>query len=774
MKSKNLKQRPNKSKAGRKPESKAPPGKTSLVEPATPLSAGRKWLFRFIALCIVPLLLLGGVETGLRLAGYGYPTGFFKKIHRDGKDYFINNENFTLRFFPPQLARWPDPFLIPAVKSPDTIRIFIFGESAALGDLQPAYAASRFMEAQLRERFPGKKFEVANFGITAINSHVILPIAREAARHDGDFWIVYMGNNEMVGPFGAVTVFGAQALPRQVAQFNIALQRTRIGQLLVAALRKLGGKSKDTSWGGMEMFLGNRVAPDDRRKETVYRNFEANLRDIVRAGEDSGAKVILSTVSVNLKDSPPFASLANSNAPAADRAQFDQNFAAGQSLQSQSNFPAAAEKFTQAVALEPQFAEAHFRLAQCELELTNPAAREQFQIACDTDALPFRADTRINAAIRQVAQQDAGDRLALCDAEQALAQASPTGIAGGEIFYEHVHFNFNGNYQLGKLWAEQVGRMLAAAGSPPATTNWMSQEACDRALGLTIWNRQFGLQARILRLEDPPLSTQFNNPERIRKLQDEVLHLRQLEAQPGAAQRAREEYAAALERAPSDKYLYESLANFCEANHDPQGALAAYRRMTELMPADFYACLQVGRLLGEQGKPEQGEPFLQEAAHLRPSLPTGWLELGSVMLAQQKYAAALDCLERAIRLRPQDPAYVCSAGRMLAKLNRHAEAMADFRRSIQLGPGYWQAHFELADELAAANQLDEAAREYTAVLNINPRHVPSHIKLGLVFVRSNRLDDAIACFQNALKIEPDNQFAQEYLASVLAQKAQMR
>jgi len=769
-----MKHRPNKQTPGRKPEKKFPPGKTAPSAPSAPLSSGRKWLFRFIALFVVPLLLLGSVELGLWLAGYGYPTGFFKKIQRDGKDYFINNENFTLRFFPPQLARWPDPFLIPAVKLPDTIRVFIFGESAAMGDLQPAYSASRFMEVQLRERFPGKKFEVVNLGITAINSHVILPIARECAKHDGDFWIIYMGNNEMVGPFGTATVFGAQALPRQAAQLNIELQRTRLGQLLVAALRQLGGKSKNTSWGGMEMFLGNRVAPDDRRKQTVYRNFEANLRDIVRAGLNSGAKVILSTVSVNLKDSPPFASLANGNLPAADRAQFDRDFARGKLLQSQSNFLAAAEWFRRAAKLDPQFAEAHFRLAQCELALTNVAAREQFQMACDDDALPFRADSRINGIIRQVAQRYAGERLALCDAERELAAASPAGIAGDEIFFEHVHFNFNGNYRLGKLWAEQIAQSLAAAGGGSAGTNWLSPEACDRALGLTIWNRQFGLQARIERLEEPPLSMQFNNLERIRKLQDEILRLRQLEAQPGAAERAREVFTAALARAPADKYLYEGLANFCEANSDWQGALAAYRRMTELMPADFYACLQLGRLLGEQGQPAQGEPFLEEAAHLRPSLPTGWLELGSVMLAQQKYAAALDCLKHAIQLRPQDPSCVCAAGRMLAKLNRHAEAMADFRRSIQLDPDYWQAHFELADELNAANQLEAAAHEYATVLKINPRHVPSHIKLGLVLVRFNRLDDAIACFQNALTIEPDNRIAQECLASVLAQKAQQR
>ena len=745
---------------------------------------------------VLPLLLLGGLEAGLRLAGYGYPTGFFKKYYRDRNEYVMNNENFTLRFFPPQLARWPDPFLIPAIKSPDTIRIFIFGESAAMGDPQPAYGAGRFMEMQLRERFPGKKFEVVNFGITAINSHVILPIARAAARQDADFWIVYMGNNEMVGPFGTATVFGAQALPRWVAQFQIELQRTRLGQLLVAASRHLHGNSKNTSWGGMEMFLGNRVAPTDPRKETVYRNFELNLRDIVRAGTDSSATVILSTVAVNLKDSPPFASLANSNAPASDRGQFDQDFAAGKLLQSQSNYLGAADRFTQAIKLDPQFAEAHFRLAQCELEMTNAGAAGQYQAACDADALPFRADTRINAAIRKVAQENswwgerpreparevladghrprptAGHRLIFCDAESELAAACTNGIAGDEIFFEHVHFNFDGNYYLGTLWAQQIAQSLAAAGVRAVDTNWLSPEACNHALGLSIWNRQFVVQAVIRRFGQPPLSTQFDNAERLRKMQEEELQLRQLEVQPGAVQRVREDLVAALERAPSDKYLYEALANFCESIRDREGAIAAYRRMTELMPADFYSCLQLGRLLGEQGQPAQGEPFLAEAARLRPAVPDGWFELGSVLSAQQKYAAALDCMKHAMRLRPQDPSYICSTGEMLAKLDRHTEAMAYYRRAIQLDPGLWMAHFELAGELVAANQHEEAAREYAEVLKINPRHVTSHINLGVVLVRFNRLDEAIACFQNALQLDPTNQVAQEYLASVREHKAQ--
>jgi hypothetical protein len=47
----------------------------------------------------MPLLLLGGLEIVLRLAGYGYSTGFFEKIRVGEKEFLVNNEIFGLRFF---------------------------------------------------------------------------------------------------------------------------------------------------------------------------------------------------------------------------------------------------------------------------------------------------------------------------------------------------------------------------------------------------------------------------------------------------------------------------------------------------------------------------------------------------------------------------------------------------------------------------------------------------------------------------------------------------
>ena len=177
-----MKRRPKNPK--RAPRPAARPG------PARPMPARRLWLFRIGAL-LLPVLALGLLELTLRLAGYGYSTAFFKEVRENGKTFAINNEAFSLRFFPPELARWAGTFKFAKAKPADVRRIFVFGESAAMGDPQPAYGASRYLEVLLREKFPDEKFEIINLGITAINSHVILPIARDvAASGQGDLWII--------------------------------------------------------------------------------------------------------------------------------------------------------------------------------------------------------------------------------------------------------------------------------------------------------------------------------------------------------------------------------------------------------------------------------------------------------------------------------------------------------------------------------------------------------------------------------------------------------
>jgi tetratricopeptide (TPR) repeat protein len=751
-----VKQHRNKSKAGRR---------SARIKPVTPLSAGRKWLFRFIALILIPLILLGTMEIVLRLAGYGYSTGFFEKVRVGQKEFLVGNENFSRRFFPPQLVRQPEPVKMEANKSANIYRIFILGESAAMGDPKPAYGAGRYLGTLLSERCPKTHFEVVNLGITAINSHVILPIARDCARADGDLWIVYVGNNEMVGPFGAATVFGQKAPPLGLVRLNLAIQKTRIGQLLVDISRRLKWKNSNDSWGGMNMFVANQLRADDPRKTVVYQNFERNLNDIIRAGLDSGAKILLSTVAVNLKDCPPFASLTNTNLSTSDRAQFEQLFSEACADEAQTNFVGAVQKFKQAAKMDSLYPELHYRWGECLLALTNfSGAREQFQTACDVDALPFRADSHINEAIQRMGTRFAGDRLTLFDAASALGKNLPAGACGQETFFEHVHFNFDGSYQLGRAWAEQVEKMLPVDIIRVAGTNgWVSQETCDRLLGLTDWNRCAVTEMMIDRFRRHPLSDQSNNAGRTQALRDEVEVLRK-RMNPTTAQQAAEIYLLAINRAPQDHLLHENFAEFLESVGDLKQAAAQWQQVQELLPQSCDPFYQAGRLLSELSQWDGAEAALTKVVRLNPRLAEGWNDLGCVHFATGKFDLALQDYDHARKLDPQDATYYACTGGVLSKLNRHAEAVQFYHQAIQMQPDLWEAHLALADELATIGQIAEAEKEYAAVVRINPVNALAHLDRGTMLARLGRFDEAQLEFQETLRLEPGNRQAKEYIS----------
>lgn len=147
-----------------------------------------------------------------------------------------------------------------------------------------------------------------------------------------------------------------------------------------------------------------------------------------------------------------------SNRPPVELEEFRDCYAKALALEVQTNHAEAGIILSGPRSLGPSFAELHFRWGACLDRMDQKAqAQEQFQLACDNDALPFRANTRINDIIRKLAKECAADALVFCDAEADLKRASPVGTAGDESFFEHVHFNFDGNYRLALSWAAQVG-----------------------------------------------------------------------------------------------------------------------------------------------------------------------------------------------------------------------------------------------------------------------------------------------------------------------------
>ncbi|MDB6068553.1 MAG: hypothetical protein JWR26_4761 [Pedosphaera sp.] len=724
-----------------------------------------------MAMVLVPFLALGGLEAALRMAGFGYSTNFFKRVQIGNEEFFVENDKVGLRFFPPELARIPSPVRMKARKPVETCRIFILGESAAMGDPEPAYGAGRYLEVLLRDKFPGENFEVVNVAMTAINSHAILPIARECARHEGDLWIVYMGNNEMVGPFGAATIFGPQAPPLGFVRLSLAIQKTRVGQLLITLGRGLKGKSSNgASWGGMQMFMGNTIPPGDPRKDRVCQNFEKNLDDILHVGLDSGVRIVLSTVAVNLKDSAPFASMPDAKVTLADRTACKELYGQGSIAEDQGDFAKAAQLFESAAGLDDHFAELQFRLGDCLLRLAdNTAAQRHFQLACDLDALPFRADSHINSLITRVGQRFADQNVHVLDANMALETNNLERIPGAASFYEHVHFNFDGNYRLAQAWAAQVENFLPLAIRSHGATDWLTQKVCEERLGLTDWNRCEVIDGVIRRMRQPPLSSQPNNPGRVAALQSRLKEMRN-GMNAAAAAKAREVYAEALKRSPDDYYLHEKFADFLVATGDLGPAIAEWQKVRVLIPQHYLAYFEVGRLLGLQGKLAEARSSLLQAIKLRPVSSDAWFELARTYAMDGKLDLALKDYEQAQRLEPQDYRIYCDMGKVLAQLNRRPEAAQRFRDSIRINPDYWEAHFALGGVLGSDNNIAEARTEFETLVRLNPENPIGHLNLGVALMKLGQLDGAIFQFGEAIRLDPGNKLAADYLGQVQALK----
>lgn len=150
------------------PASEKPPGRTI-----------RLFLFRLFALLGVPALVLAGLETGLRAAGYGRSTRFLIPDREPG--YYRTNQDYVRLFMPEGFDLRPLNYRVARAKPANTIRVVVLGESAVQGIPAPAFGFVPQLRAQLRARYPQKKIEVLNTGVVAINSHVVYQIARDLA-----------------------------------------------------------------------------------------------------------------------------------------------------------------------------------------------------------------------------------------------------------------------------------------------------------------------------------------------------------------------------------------------------------------------------------------------------------------------------------------------------------------------------------------------------------------------------------------------------------------
>jgi tetratricopeptide (TPR) repeat protein len=333
---------------------------------------------------------------------------------------------------------------------------------------------------------------------------------------------------------------------------------------------------------------------------------------MLAAAEGAGVPVLLSTVASNLIDCSPFASLHAEALTEDQKAAWNGFYEEGKRLEAVASYAEALGQYADAAAIDVAHADLQFRMGRSLAAQGDwNAAREAFKRARDADGLVVRADSRINAIIREAATSGMAS---LVDVEASLAADFPGGIPGQALFYEHVHYTLRGNYELARLMAEKVAAALPSRITAGDEGSWAEPASCQLRLAATFWDKQRLWDEMKERLSVPPFTAQDSNPDNLAYIEE------------------------------------KSRENLSRVN--PGFDWKLYQLATEARPEDYHMHARFGHYLLSNGAFDEAIRELQWVCNTFPDFEGGHQQLGIALFLAKRFDEAEASFQRVLELRP--------------------------------------------------------------------------------------------------------------------------
>jgi tetratricopeptide (TPR) repeat protein len=695
----------------------------------------RLWLYRLIALIVVPIVFFSLLELTLRLFHFGYPATALVETRINDMDYVHENSSFAYRFFPKQLAQEFVPIRFEAVKPKGVIRIFILGGSAAQGIPDPAYSFGRILDVMLQIRYPDTRFEILPLAMTAINSHVVLEIAKDCIKYDPDLFIVYLGNNEVVGPYGPGTMLTPIISNSLLLHLTIGLKTTKISQLITMGLEKLNFlKSPYNKWKGMEMFLQNQVHFDDPGLKITYRNFSDNLEKLDQISRENNIKIIYSTVVANLKDCAPFNSVHRADLKLPDRQKWDELYSSGSAYEKAGDYSVAIAKYLEAVKIDSQYADLHYKLGRCYWRTGNfTEAGKSYERAMEYDCNRFRADNRINEIIRSAAAEIPGTTF-LADALSEVEKRSPHGIPGNEFLFEHVHLNFEGNYLVAETILKQIENIFhnILKDQRKDETVQISDSLCAAYLAYNNFEKYQTLDLVLNGLiKQPPFTNQLYHAETIEHLDAGLDSLRHV-IQAQDVNHTVNTFEYALQKRPADWWLHKKFADYLGDDHIHKYKEAAdqYRFVINTIPHDPNAYIKLGVIFGKLGWSQEALDHFQMALKIDPTISRAYFNSALIYQKLNELDLAVDNYEKAVSYGHADSKAYNNMAFILFQRGDVSKAMETIDQGLKTVPNDLYLNYNKALFLYQNGRRREAIEQLRHTIQIAPNEMRLQEKLG--------------------------------------------
>jgi tetratricopeptide (TPR) repeat protein len=450
--------------------------------------ARRQLAFKLIAVSL-PVILVIIVELGLTAIHYGYNTSLFIEDPQL-PGYCKMNPEVGRRFFT-DIKNVPLPTNEPfkREKSPGTIRLFVMGESTAIGyPYMNNGSFHRMLKYRLERTYPGRDIELINLALTAVNSYALLSFTSEVAKMQADAVLMYVGHNEYYGALGLGSNqrFGSSRL---VIKTFIFARHFRLVQLAFNTynwFRHLfvpGGKPVDNSL--MKKMAGKQEIPyGSKIYEGGLLQFEKNMAEILHEFQEKHIPVFLSDIVSNERGQKPFISKLQAST---DSASFYSGLKNGKTLLDTNQPDEAKRQFESLQKIDSTNALNNFYLADSYYALENyPLAKKYYANSKELDALRFRAPEAINSIIRNLARKYTN--VTFVDVRQKFLLHAQYGIFDNKLFTEHLHPTLDGYFHISDAFYESI----VSSGIIGKPANFILAEAIQKELPVTAVDTIFG------------------------------------------------------------------------------------------------------------------------------------------------------------------------------------------------------------------------------------------------------------------------------------------
>ncbi len=236
----------------------------------------------------------------------------------------------------------------------------------------------------------------------------------------------------------------------------------------------------------------------------------------------------------------------------------------------------------------------------------------------------------------------------------------------------------------------------------------------------------------------------------------------------GQAENAIPLYQEGVRRKPESLAGWLGLGNAFEQARRMGDAAMAFRRATELYPADATAWQKLGEVYVKQGRREEALAALKKSIGLNGEVPEAHYALATLWAQPGGDAARAEASYReAIRLQPDYAQARMNLAILLSRSNRGEEAEYEFQCAVRVRPGYALGHFNYGLMLAAQNRRAEARSELSAALRADPKYAEAHEELAKLAEAEGRIDEAIDQYSEAVRIRPELSRSQLGLGALL-------